>query len=66
MAHEMNMKECSFSGEQEKCPHYEKKCDELGKVDLTCRYFRENFLGKNGGSICDQEWGDGKNENTKL
>jgi len=39
--------------EQEKCPLYQAKRSEPGHVDLTCLYYRKDYLGKNGGDICD-------------
>ena len=47
----VDMKRC-MEDEQEKCPYYEAKCSRPGHVDLTCLYYRKDFLGKNGGDIC--------------
>ena len=46
------MHKCGYPGEQEKCPKYKAKCDIPGKVNLTCFWFRKDWLGRNGGSIC--------------
>ena len=50
------MKRCEYPGEQEKCVNYQPKDETPGKADLTCIYWRRDYLGHNGGSICDQEW----------
>ena len=49
------MNECGHRGEQERCPKYEPKCSIPGKVNMTCIWFRKDYLGcelNNGGSIC--------------
>ena len=46
------MHQCGFKGEQEKCPEYRARCDKPGRVDMTCLWYRRDYLGKNGGSIC--------------
>ena len=65
------MKVCEYD-EQEKCPDYEEKCSVPGRVDLTCTYWRHDYLGKNGGDVCtvppkkyetdysNQKWRDGR------
>lgn len=42
--------------EQEQCENYEPE------KDLSCKWWRPDFLGKNGGSICYRPWGTKKDE----
>jgi hypothetical protein len=46
------MKKCGYEGESEKCPNYLAKRETHGRVNLTCLWFLQDFLGRNGGSIC--------------
>jgi len=43
---EMNtrLKQCKHSDEMEKCPQYKEKCSRPGYVDLTCWWWREDFV----------------------
>ena len=47
------MKRCDCD-EQEKCPFYAAKCSgRPGYIDLTCLFYRKNYLNSNGsGHIC--------------
>ena len=49
------MHKCGHREAQEKCPAYLPKNETPGKVNLTCIWYRKDYLGKevnNGGSIC--------------
>ena len=39
--------------QQEKCPEYKETCSRPGMVDLTCLYWRKDYLGK-GKDLCDR------------
>ena len=49
------MWKCGHRGSQEKCPAYLPKCDRPGAVNMTCIWFRKDYLGhdeNHSGSIC--------------